>query len=374
MFFSGASAVKRMDFICKSVIDRSYKICFDWGILERLSSVFAKENLAGPFYVISDKNVFRHHGRRLEDALRGAGFHYHLVSPGETSKSFNDWRRIQDFLLRKGADRRSIVIAFGGGVIGDLAGFAASTFMRGLDLVQIPTTLLSQSDSSIGAKVAINHPKAKNLIGSFYQPRLVITDPLLLETLPARELSAGLGESIKYGVIGDPELFEMLYRNVEKILSYDKELLTDLISRCIAIKIRVVEEDERESGHRKILNFGHTIGHALEQVTSYKLLRHGEAVAWGMLAAGWMAVRRNMWDSHEFEKLKSILARSKSMYPLGAINRDSVFKALKHDKKKSGANLNFVLPDKTGQVTIVKDIHSEEVFGAIDYILQYHSN
>ena len=360
-----------MEFLCKSPNDRSYKVCFDWGILERLSGILESEKVTGPFFVISDKIVFRHHGRRLEQALRGLPFYYFLVPPGETSKELRYWRRIQDFLLQKGADRRSCVIALGGGVIGDLAGFAASTFMRGLNFIQIPTTLLSQSDSSIGAKVAVNHPRAKNLIGSFYQPRFVLTDPSLLETLPPRELSAGLGEAIKYGVIADAELFQQLYENVEKILSYNKEHLGNLISRCIQIKIGVVEEDEREAGLRKILNFGHTIGHALEQVTKFKLLRHGEAVGWGMLAAGWMAIQRNMWDLWEFEKLKSILVRSKSLYPLGSLKPDRVFKAIKHDKKKTGAAWNFVLPERTGSVTIVPGIPREEVMRAIDYMLQF---
>jgi 3-dehydroquinate synthase len=363
-----------MEFACKAVTDHTYKVYFDWGILNKLTSILEKENISGPFYVISDENVFRHQGRRLEGALRGAAFHYFLVPPGETSKDLKYWKRIQDFLLKKGADRRSTVIAFGGGVIGDLAGFAASTYMRGLDLIQIPTTLLSQSDSSVGAKVAVNHKKAKNLIGSFYQPRIVVTDPALLESLPPREFSAGLGEAIKYGVISDPDLFEMLHANVEKILSYNQEHLGNLIARCIAIKIQVVEEDERETGLRKILNFGHTIGHALEQATRYKLLRHGEAVAWGMLAAGWMAIRRNMWDPAESEKLKSILVRSKSLYSFGALKASDIYKALKHDKKKAGKRLNFVLPEKTGKVTIVKDISQEEIFAALDYILQFKAS
>ena len=360
-----------MEFTCKSTTDRTYKVYFDWGLLNRLRSILDQENLSGPFYVISDQNVFRHQGRRLEEALRGAPFHHFLVPPGEPSKDLKYWKRIQDFLLKKGADRRSAVIAFGGGVIGDLAGFAASTYMRGLALIQIPTTLLSQSDSSIGAKVAVNHPKAKNLIGSFYQPRMVVTDPALLESLPPREFSAGLGEAINYGVISDSELFELLHGNVEKILAYDREMLGSLITRCIAIKIQVVEEDERETGLRKILNFGHTIGHALEQTTQYKVLRHGEAVAWGMLAAGRMAIRRNMWDPNEFEKLKSIIVRSKSLFPLGPLKRKDIFSGLKHDKKKTGKSLSFVLPEKTGKVTIVKDITEEEIFAALDYILSF---
>ena len=362
-----------MEFVCQAVSDRSYSVHFDWGILDQLASLLEQQKLRGPFYVISDKTVFRHQGRRLEKALRGLPFHYFLVPSGETSKDLRHWKQIQDFLLKKGADRRSTIIAFGGGVIGDLAGFSASTFMRGLDLVQIPTTLLSQSDSSIGAKVAVNHPRAKNLIGSFHQPRMVITDPLLLETLPAREFSAGLGEAIKYGVISDPELFELLHKNLEKILAYNKEPLGDLISRCIAIKIRVVEEDEKEMGLRKILNFGHTIGHALEQATRYKVLRHGEAVAWGMLGAGYIAIRRKMWDPAEFDKLKSIIVRSKSLHPFGALKSKDILKALKHDKKKTGKALNFVLPVETGKVTIVSDVSRQEVLAALDYMFQFRA-
>ncbi len=360
-----------MEFTCRSTIDRTYRVHFEWGCLDRLSEILACENLTGAFYVISDRNVIRHHGRRLRKALSGAKTHFYIVPPGEMSKSLNNWRRIQDFLLAHGADRKSVVIAFGGGVIGDLAGFAASTFMRGLDFVQIPTTLLSQSDSSIGAKTAVNHPGAKNLIGSFHQPGLVISDPSLLESLPTREFSAGLGEAIKYGVIADAGLFEQLYRNLEDVLSYNKEQLENLISRCIAIKIAIVEHDERESGLRKILNLGHTIGHALEQATAYRRLRHGEAVAWGMLAAGSMAISRGLWNSEEFEKLKSIVRRAGALYPPGKVTTNDIVKALKHDKKKTGKALAFVLPERTGKVKIVNDVTPEEVVAAIQFMLRF---
>lgn len=357
-----------MEFICKALQDRTYKVLLDWNLIDHLETIFTENKLTGPFFIISDRTVFRLHGKRLLRSLKNFQTHTLLVTPGEPSKSLNNWRKIQDFLLKNGADRRSAVIAFGGGVVGDLAGFSASTFMRGLDFIQMPTTLLSQSDSSIGAKVAVNHPSAKNLIGSFYQPKLVISDPSLLSTLPRREISAGLGESIKYGVIADPDLFDTLYENIEGMLSHNKELLARLLTRCIQIKIKVVEEDERESGLRKILNFGHTIGHALEQATHFRRLRHGEAVAWGMLAAGWIAIRRRKWAQEEFDKLRSIILRAGCLYPLGKLSVKNVTDALKHDKKKSGKNLNFILPERTGKVTVVKDVTNDEVEGAIRYI------
>jgi 3-dehydroquinate synthase len=245
--------------------------------------------------------------------------------------------------------------------------------MRGLDFIQFPTTVLSQSDSSIGAKVAVNHPRAKNLIGSFYQPRLVLTDPSLLSTLPPREFSAGLGEAIKYGVIADPELFDTLYDRMEELKGHNREMLTALITRCIGIKIRVVEEDERETGLRKILNFGHTIGHALEQATGYKRLRHGEAVGWGMLAAGWIAIQNGMWAEEEFGRLQSILIRSGSLYPPGKVTTKQIMEALKHDKKKAGKSLQFVLPEKTGKVRIVPDISAETVQQAIQMMFKLGS-
>lgn len=359
-----------MEFTCKALENRSYKILLDWELLSGIENIFADNRITGPFYIISDENVFHFHGERLLNALGTFQAQYLLVPPGEVSKSLSQWKRIQNFLLANGANRRSVVIAFGGGVIGDLGGFAASTFMRGLDLIMIPTTILSQSDSSIGAKVAINHPHAKNLIGSFYQPRLVLTDPSLTSTLPPREFSAGLGEAIKYGVISDPELFETLYLHMDQLLSYNKKLLIDLITRCIRIKISVVEKDEREWGLRKILNFGHTIGHALEQATQFKRLRHGEAVAWGMLAAGWLAIQRKMWDSSEFEKLKSIIIRAGSLYPFGELNSTQIFQALKHDKKKTGSKFTFVLPEKTGKVTTIDNISQEEALAAIQYVLK----
>lgn len=357
-----------MKLTCKAEQDRTYQVILDWGALSRLKDILSEHRISGSIYIVSDHNVFAAQGGKLLRALKGCKTSHFLVPPGETSKSLTQWRRVQDFLLKNGADRRSAVIAFGGGVVGDLAGFSASTFMRGLDFIQIPTTILSQSDSSIGAKVAVNHPAAKNLIGSFYQPRLVITDPSLLSTLPAREFSAGLGEAIKYGVIADPELFETLYKHIEKVRKNDRQLMGDLIRRCVSIKIRVVEEDERETGLRKILNFGHTIGHALEQATHYRRLRHGEAVAWGMMAAGFMAIHRGLWDTGEFEKLKSIITRAGCLYPFGRIKQGQILEALKHDKKKTGKDLNFVLPIRTGAVTIVKDIQEREVLNALDFI------
>ncbi|HSE43686.1 MAG TPA: 3-dehydroquinate synthase [Acidobacteriota bacterium] len=350
-----------MEFICRSVHEQDYKILFDWKIIDRASQILQEHGLGAPYFVITDSNVFKHHGKHLQKALRPNQIHTLIVRPGETSKSLMNWKRIQDFLLSKGADRKSTVIAFGGGVVGDLAGFSASTFMRGLNFVQIPTTILSQSDSSIGAKVAINHPLAKNLLGSFYQPKIILTDPSLLQTLPKREFSAGLGEAIKYGVIADPELFQSLFDKIDKLITGDRELLNNLIQRCIAIKIKVVEEDERETGVRKILNFGHTIGHALEQATGYKQLRHGEAVGWGMLGAGWIAIQRKMWSVQELGRLQSILLRSGCLYDPGNVTTKQIMNALKHDKKKSGKTLQFVLPEETGRVTIVKDLPRELV-------------
>ncbi|MCI0614589.1 3-dehydroquinate synthase [bacterium] len=354
-----------MEFTCRSVHEQNYKVYLDWNIIDHAPEFLKKHDISAALFIISDTNVFKIHGKRFLKALKNYECHTMIVKQGETSKSLLNWKRIQDFLVNKGADRKSTVIAFGGGVVGDLAGFAASTYMRGLSFVQVPTTILSQSDSSIGAKVAVNHPLAKNLIGSFYQPKLILTDPSLLTTLPPREFSAGLGEAIKYGVIADPDLFELLYLKMEQILTHDRELLNDIIARCISIKIRVVEEDERESGLRKILNFGHTIGHALEQVTGYKKLRHGEAVAWGMLAAGWIAIQRGMWSADELVRLQSIITRARCLYPPGKINANKILEALKHDKKKSGKSLQFVLPERTGQVTIVKDIDPETVKEAV---------
>lgn len=362
-----------MEFTCKAQQDRSYQIILDWNVVDRIPEIFATHKIAGPYFVISDRNVFRHQGRRLLSALKGADVHTHLVAPGEPSKSLQNWNKIQNFFLQNGADRRSTVIAFGGGVVGDLAGFSASTYMRGLDFIQIPTTVLSQSDSSIGAKVAVNHPRAKNLIGSFYQPRLVITDPSLLATLPPREFSAGLGEAIKYGVIADPRMFDLLYEEIERVLTFSRQLLTDLITHCVRIKIQVVEEDERELGLRKILNFGHTIGHALEQATHFKRLRHGEAVGWGMLAAGRIAIQRGMWAPGDFERLQSILFRSRCLYPLGRLTAKQVLEALKHDKKKTGSNHNFILPERTGKVSVVKDVTREQVLDSLRFIFDINT-
>jgi 3-dehydroquinate synthase len=226
--------------------------------------------------------------------------------------------------------------------------------------------VLSQSDSSIGAKVAVNHPGAKNLIGSFYQPRIVITDPSLLATLPKREFSAGLGEAIKYGVIADPKMFEMLYQDVESVLGFNRVLLTDLITRCVRIKIQVVEEDERETGLRKILNFGHTIGHALEAETRYERLLHGEAIAFGMHAATRLAEKIGKLDVKSAAEIHDVVRRYGPIPALAGISADHLLARLASDKKTVKGKVHFVLPTKIGEVEIVSGIDPDTIREAIE--------
>ncbi len=275
---------------------------------------------------------------------------------GERAKTVRTVGLIHDALAQAAADRTVTIVAVGGGVVGDVAGFAAATWLRGVRLVHVPTTLLAQVDSSIGGKVGVNHPLGKNLIGAFHQPITVVTDPLLLDTLPRREFRAGLYEVIKYGVIADPRLFRRLESNLDAVVRREAKAIVPLITASCRVKARVVAADEREAGLRRILNFGHTAGHAIEAVTRYRRFRHGEAVAYGMLAAADVAVRRGMFPEEDRAALSGLITRLGPLPAIADLSAQTLVETMRRDKKVIGGRLHVVLPTRLGATEIVDDV------------------
>jgi 3-dehydroquinate synthase len=284
-----------------------------------------------------------------------------LVPDGERFKQLQTVSRVYETLIRAAADRASTLITFGGGVIGDMAGFAAATYLRGVALAHVPTTLLAQVDSAIGGKVGVNHALGKNLIGAFHQPHAVIVDPSLLGTLPRREFRAGLYEVIKYGMTSSPGLFERIARERTEIFARKPEVLAAVIGESCRIKAAVVSADEREAGLRRILNFGHTAGHALEAVTKYRRYRHGEAVAYGMLVAADVAVARGALAERDRKALADLIASLGPLPPIGDIATAQILDAMQHDKKVVAGRLHFVLPTSIGATAIVDDVTRKEL-------------
>ncbi len=328
--------------------ERSYFIWVKPGGLQHLGELYAGYHLGPRAAIITDTTVAQLYGELLTNSLRTNGIETVLVSvpPGEEHKSLQTAEWLYTRLLEAGSDRHTTIIALGGGVIGDVAGFVASTFLRGIPYVQIPTTLLAQVDSSVGGKTGVNHPLGKNLIGTFYQPRFVLIDPLLLQTLPERERWSGLAEVLKYGLIRDPALFQRLEADLEN-LAKSPEKLVEIIARCCTIKAEIVSADEREASLRKFLNFGHTVGHALEAASGYQL-RHGEAIAWGMLIAARLSHEKSGLSTSELERIESLLAR----FPkpsLAQIDLAKVQELIRRDKKVRDGRVQFVLLRTIGE-------------------------
>ncbi|HEX9899360.1 MAG TPA: 3-dehydroquinate synthase, partial [Candidatus Methylomirabilis sp.] len=288
-------------------------------------------------------------------SLKAAGFQPSVISTpdGERAKSLKWTAAILEALLQRRYERTTWLLALGGGVIGDLGGFAASVYLRGIPFVQVPTTLVAQVDSSIGGKTGINHPLGKNLIGSFYQPKLVLIDPRALGTLAPREYRAGLAEVIKYGVIQDAALFEFLERDIERVLGRDITAVHRIIRTSCAIKAEVVSEDEREGDRRRILNFGHTLGHALETVTRYRRYKHGEAVAIGMVAGARLAGRLGLADAQTAARIRDLVRRTGLPTDLPAYPASDLLRAMRQDKKVRNRQIHFVLPTQIGRVEVV---------------------
>jgi 3-dehydroquinate synthase len=339
--------------------DRTSPIVFGEGIVDRLPALLDEHQIGARRFVVSSPVVWRFHGPQIEQALDGV--EPILLADGERYKNLQSVSRIYDALIRAGADRGSALIAVGGGVIGDTAGFAAATYLRGISLVHVPTTLLAQVDSSIGGKVGVNLPAGKNLIGAFHQPALVAIDPLMLRTLPRREFRSGLYEVVKYGVIASRDLFERVAGNTKAIFARDPAVLGPAIVESARIKAHVVSEDERESGLRRILNFGHTIGHALEAITRYRRFRHGEAIAYGMLGAADLAVARGALAEREREAIARLITLLGPLPPIGDLPIGEVLDAVRRDKKVVHGTLHFVIAIEIGATMTVNDVTEDEL-------------
>ncbi len=347
---------------------QSYPVLIDWGILESLGQKMKAAGLGTDAYIVSDDNVFPLYGERAKNSLQKAGFTVDsLVVPhGERSKSLAVAMRIYDFLVLHRAERSHVIVALGGGMVGDLAGFAAATFLRGIPLVQVPTSLVGMVDSSIGGKVAINHPEGKNLIGSFYQPRLVLADVQMLTTLPERELTSGWAEVIKHGLIRDEEYIRFLEGNANKLRSLENKPVTEAIKRSAVIKAAVVSEDEREAGLRTILNYGHTIAHGLETATRYERMLHGEAVSVGMTGAAEIARRMGLLDSGSPERQRALLEEFGLPVSCPGVDVNAVMRAIELDKKVRMKEVRWVLLSQIGQAEIRNDVPPDMVQNVVE--------
>jgi 3-dehydroquinate synthase len=334
-------------------------IAIGTNVLKKIGNNLKSFDLSPKIAIVSNPTVFSLYGKPVVNAIKKAGFDAVTVSipDGEEYKDLLWLQRIYNELLTQKLDRSSALVALGGGVIGDITGFAASTYMRGISYVQMPTTLLAQVDSSVGGKTGVNHKLGKNMIGTFWQPRFVLIDVDTLRTLPKRELVAGLAEVIKYGVIYDEDLFRILEKKQDKILSLDRNMLTHIIKRSCEIKADVVSKDERESGLRSILNFGHTIGHAIETATDYKRYLHGEAVALGMCLEAQLSQKLEFIDHKAVVRIKKLVDSFglPSVLPTD-IDMDRILLSMQLDKKVVAGALKFILPEQIGRVRIHKGI------------------
>jgi|TARA_B100001971_G_C18265530_1_gene591822 3-dehydroquinate synthase len=334
--------------------DRSYPIRIGTGLLTDLGKYCEHLGLGGRCAVISDHAVGKRYRKPALASLKAAGFKpIHISQPaGEKAKTLKNVQACYNQLAKHRLERGSFVMALGGGVVGDLAGFVAATYLRGLDFVQVPTTLLAQVDSSVGGKVGVNLTAGKNLVGAFYQPKLVLCDVDVLRTLPVREFRAGLAEVIKYGIIYDAKLFARLERKMPKLLVQDSPVLTSVIARCCQIKAEVVGKDEREAGLRSILNFGHTIGHGLEAISSYGKYLHGEAISIGQVAAAKISEQNTGLSAKDSARMTSLFEQAglPTHVKLTALQSKQLFAAMQLDKKVSGGETKFVLAKRIGQV------------------------
>lgn len=346
----------------------SYPLLVGAGILNKVGEFLKPLAKSAKVLIVTDAFVKQRYTPALSESLTAAGFDVSTVEVpvGEESKSLAQFARIQDSLVAHQLDRGSTLIALGGGVIGDLGGFAAAVYMRGIAYVQIPTTLQAQVDASVGGKTAINHPKGKNLIGAFHQPKLVLIDVDTLKTLPQRDIRAGLIEVIKMGVIRDEPLFERVEENLDAILNLDSATLIEMIARACTGKAEVVSKDEKESGLRMVLNYGHTFGHALEALTHYNTYRHGEAVSIGMNCASRLAVNLGMFPEADFHRQRALLKRTNLplAFPLD-LDPEALYDAMYLDKKTLGGKLRLILPTRIGEVVLRDDVAGQQVLEAI---------
>jgi 3-dehydroquinate synthase len=327
-----------------------YSVVCGAGVLRHAAKEIAKLGKFSSVHIVSSAKVWRALGKSVRRGCEIANPRcVHLMNDGESAKNLRTVELLARDLVRGGADRKSLLIAVGGGVVGDVAGFVAASYLRGVALVHVPTTVVAQVDSSIGGKTGVNLPEGKNLVGAFYPPRLVLSDPETLRTLPEREFRGGLAEIIKHAVIADAEMFNYLEKNMEKVERRNRVALEYLIPRNVAIKAQVVTRDERESGLREILNFGHTFAHALESVTHYKRYQHGEAVAWGMMAAALLGHETGFTRANDVSRIVSLVRRIGPLPPWPRVRSSALIEAMRSDKKTRDGQLRFVLTPRIGK-------------------------
>lgn len=349
--------------------DRSYPIFIDSGLLNNESVWGSYIKKKGNVVIVTNTTVCQWYLNPLESAVSRLGYKVSscILPDGEQYKNLDSFNAIMTFLLEHNCGRDTTLIALGGGVIGDLTGFAAASFQRGVDFIQVPTTLLSHVDSSVGGKTGINHPLGKNMIGAFYQPQAVVIDLDCLKTLPERELAAGMAEVIKYGIIWDADFFSYLEKNTPSVWNLDNEVVSEVVYRCCSIKASVVHEDEKEGGLRAILNLGHTFGHAIETYKGYGVWLHGEAVAAGIVMASHVALGRGYISTEEFERIRDLLIANR--LPVSKpeeMNTDDFLKLMVHDKKTLNGRIRYVIPDCLGRASVKDDLTQSEISAAIE--------
>jgi 3-dehydroquinate synthase len=356
--------------------NRSYAISIGNGVLEQTGKIIERLAPSHAPVVISNARVLKLHRRPLLRSLERSFGRILIVRipDGERFKTYASVQRIHDELFRVGAARRSWLLAFGGGVVSDVAGFAAATFMRGVEYINVPTTLLAQVDSSIGGKVGVNVPQGKNLVGAFHQPRAVVTDIAVLRTLPKRELASGLFEVVKYAAIRSERLLGYLEKRLPEILSCHPISLEHIVFESCRIKAEVVSNDETEAEQRMILNYGHTVGHALEAATHYRRFTHGEAVAWGMLAALQFGRELGMLNSRDGERVARLIHSVQKLPGLSGISLQALWTALSHDKKFEAARVRMILLSSLGSTTICDDIDPAQLKRFLKKFLARYSN
>ena len=348
--------MKKKRILVNSSAGRYAVLCGE-GVLRHAADEIRKLGEFSRVHVVSSPLVWRAVGKRVLGSLRlKTPVAKHLMNDAESAKNLTTVETLSRSLVRAGIDRHSLLIAVGGGVVGDVAGFAASACLRGVALVQIPTTLIAQVDSAVGGKTGVNLPEGKNLVGAFYPARLVLVDSAMLRTLSDRQYRGGLAEVIKYGIIADAKLFAFLEKNFDAILRRDPAALACTITRCLEIKAHVVSRDERESGLREILNFGHTFGHALETVTNYRVYQHGEAVAWGMMAAALLGHEIGLTPADEVSRIVSLVRRMGPLPPWPRVPPKTLIAAMRSDKKTRAGQLRFVLAPRIGKALSRDDV------------------
>jgi len=346
---------------------RSYDAIVERGCIARIPEFLPAQT--GKIFVVTSTDVWKLHGDRVKQALGSSGFQVLFFPGGEPRKRMAEVEALAEQMVEAGGDRSSVIVAFGGGIVTDIAGFLAAVFMRGIPVIQIATTLLAQVDAAVGGKTGANLVAGKNLVGAFHQPLAVLIDPLVLSTLPEREYRAGLYEIIKCGVIRDAELFRVLAEHSDRVFAQEPETLDAIIASAVRIKAEVVTADEKEGDLRRILNFGHTVGHALEAETHYERFLHGEAIAFGMRAATELAVRAVHLERTEAAAIHSVVQRYGPIPSLQGISPANLIARLRADKKTTHGNVHFVLPVRIGDVKIVSGVAENAVREAIEVAL-----